>query len=249
MRPSNRTYTCIIASVILIAGGFNCVSNSPIPCETDADCGDGLACTVDACVDLFCRNTAVACPQGQVCVPTTGVCEVGECAANSHCDDRVFCNGVEVCDIASLTCGPGAAPCSEDQVCEEIRRRCRDIECVVDADCDDGDSCTTDVCDDLLCSNTELECPSGQLCFQFTGDCRVSECAKDADCDDGVFCNGQEFCSLLARSCQPAATVPCTDGSVRCNEEQQTCEGFRCVTDADCSPGQRCSISGGCLSQ
>ena len=64
MRPNSRKCSYIVASVILIAGGFNCVSNSPIPCETDADCGDGLACTLDACVDLFCRNTAVGMPSG-----------------------------------------------------------------------------------------------------------------------------------------------------------------------------------------
>jgi len=95
---------------------------------------------------------------------------------------------------------------------------------MVDADCDDNDTCTTDMCNDLICSNIELECPSGQVCFQLTGACMVSDCANDAACDDGLFCNGQEFCSLLTRSCAPAPSVPCTAEGLRCNESLQQCE-------------------------
>ena len=248
MRLGSNKCIWIIAAYILIAGGLNCVSNSPIPCETDAECNDGQSCTEDSCIDLFCRNTAIVCPEAQICVPASGVCEDGECAIHAHCDDRVFCNGVESCNFVSRTCGPGPLPCREDQVCEEGLRRCRDVECMVDADCDDGDNCTTDTCNNLACSNIELECPSGQVCIQLTGACIVSDCANDADCDDGLFCNGQEFCRLLTRSCEPAPSVPCNEQGVRCNESLQRCENIRCVTSADCSQGQRCSISGICLS-
>ena len=247
-----RLRSCIGITVCsaLIAAGFSCVSNTPIPCETDAECDDGKLCTEDTCVDLNCRFTAITCPVGQICVPATGVCEDGECTAAEHCDDRVFCNGLELCDLATRTCETGFDPCGEDQVCDEFLRRCRDVECMVDSDCDDGDNCTTDTCEGLVCSRIELDCPSGQFCFQFTGACMVGECGSDADCDDGLFCNGPEICSFIARSCQPApeSLVPCTDDGVRCNETLQECETFRCVTSADCSPGQRCSVSGACVS-
>ncbi len=248
MRLNSRQCIWNFVSSIMIIGNFSCVSNSPTPCETDVECADGLACTVDACIDLFCRNTAVACPQGEVCVPTTGACEVGECTINSHCDDGVFCNGAETCDVASLTCGLGSEPCREDQICDGIRRRCQDVECIVDADCDDSDGCTTDQCDAAACSNTDLVCPSGQLCLEQTGTCIVSDCTTDADCDDGIFCNGLEFCRLLTRSCEPAPSEPCEGQNTQCIEALQECGNISCATNADCAQGQRCSISGGCVS-
>ncbi len=155
---------------------------------------------------------------------------------------------MESCNFVSRTCGPGPAACREDQVCDERLRRCRDVECMVDADCDDGITCTTDTCADFACSNIELDCPSGQFCIELTGACMVSDCGTDAHCDDGIFCNGLEFCRLLTRSCESTAAVPCNETGVRCNETLQRCENIRCMTSADCSPGQRCSVSGACLS-
>lgn len=249
MRRSRRRCLWTIVPCILINGGFSCVSNSPIPCETDAECDDGRSCTVDLCGDdLFCRNTTIVCPQGQICVPASGVCENGECAIHEHCDDRVFCNGVESCNFVSRTCGPGPLPCSEDQICQEGLRRCRDVECMVDEECDDGVNCTTDTCNDFACSNIEMACPSGQFCIELTGACMVSDCGTDADCDDGLFCNGLEFCRLLTRSCESTTAVPCIEEGVRCNETLQRCENIRCVTGIDCPPGQRCSVSGACVS-
>ncbi len=44
-------------------------------CTGAADCDDGDACTVDACVDTVCENTPVDCPTGQACNPANGECE------------------------------------------------------------------------------------------------------------------------------------------------------------------------------
>ena len=90
MRLSSYKCIWIIVPYILIAGGLNCVLNPPSPCETDAECDDGQSCTEDSCTDLFCRNTAIVCAEGQICVPASGVCEDGECAIHGHCDDGVF---------------------------------------------------------------------------------------------------------------------------------------------------------------
>ena len=248
MRLVSSKRIWIIVPYILIAAGLNCSSNSPSPCETDAECDDGQSCTEDACVDSFCRNTQIVCAEGQICVPASGVCEDGECAIHGHCDDGVFCNGSELCNFVSRTCGPGFLPCNQDQVCEEPFDRCQDVECMVDADCSDENACTTDTCNDFACSNIELQCPSGQVCIALTGACMVSDCATDADCDDGVFCNGQEFCRLLTRSCEPAPSLPCSEDGVRCNESPPRCENITCFTSADCASGQVCSGSGVCVS-
>src|SRR5690349_22966524 len=47
------------------------------------------------------------------------------CSSDSHCDDGVYCNGAERCEIAECRCTPGVA-----------------------VSCDDSLSCTVDRCDE-----------------------------------------------------------------------------------------------------
>ena len=104
-------------------------------CNVDRDCGDGIACTRDACQPGgFCRN-----------VPD-----------NSGCGDDLFCNGVEVCD-GLRGCMPSIPRrCADDDVCtvdscDEKAKSCvhepRDFDgdgevdwhCFGGTDCDDFD--------------------------------------------------------------------------------------------------------------
>jgi len=80
-------------------------------CTVDADCDDADLCTIDACVSGVCENTAVVCPEGQFCDPSTGNCV--ECLANEDCPTG------EVCDTSTGFC----------------------VECLVDADCPEGEVC------------------------------------------------------------------------------------------------------------
>ena len=57
-------------------------------------------------------------------VSSNEVFTCGPCASNADCDDGLFCNGVERCDLATAACRPGTPPC------------------------DDGDSCSFDTCDE-----------------------------------------------------------------------------------------------------
>lgn len=106
--------------------GEGCVSGHP-PCD------DGLDCTVDYCEE-----------------PTDEGAD-GECwAAPDHerCQDGIFCNGAEICDI-DLGCRPGPPPCADSiectvEICREASRDCR-IE-LDHEQCDDGDECTEDLC-------------------------------------------------------------------------------------------------------
>ena len=120
-------------------GGFDAAlpdSGGPIgvPCTDDSDCGDGIECTQDVCdASGICRN-----------LPDPGICQ-----------DGVFCNGVEICDLES-GCEPGDAACNDDDVCtvpacDEEERQCRqlprdadgdgeaDWHCPGGTDCDDRD--------------------------------------------------------------------------------------------------------------
>lgn len=119
-------------------------------CEEDADCDDGVSCTVDQCLkDGYCRITT----------------------DNAACSDGVFCNGVEVCNPfegclpgARLTCDDGDV-CTVDS-CDEDAKQCvsepRDFDgdgevdwhCAGGTDCDDFDATRrsggSEVCGDSI---------------------------------------------------------------------------------------------------
>ena len=103
------------------------------PCTSDVDCDDAVPCTRDACDNDQgrCRHT----PD-----PTL-------------CDDGVFCNGVEVCDL-HLGCGHGPPvscstndPCTIDS-CIEADHSCKHAPRDVDQDGDPDAHCGGGDCDD-----------------------------------------------------------------------------------------------------
>ncbi len=100
------------------------------PGAAPLDCDDANVCTDDACDnELGCvhyDNTA-PCSDGSACT-TSEMCDGGTCAGGTPvvCDDGIFCNGVETCNV-STGCVAGTPP-----------------------SCDDGNPCTADLCDTLL---------------------------------------------------------------------------------------------------
>jgi hypothetical protein len=106
------------------------------PCLDNAQCDDGLDCTLDSCnLDLHRCQSA---------------------PDDSRCDDGVFCNGDEQCDV-QLGCRPGSQrDCSDDRTCTidtciEATRSCQHVlrdadgdgipdgHCMDGGDCDDAD--------------------------------------------------------------------------------------------------------------
>ncbi len=139
-------------------------------CETDEDCEDGVDCTRN-----LCRNN---------------VCGIQ--IDQASCDDGVFCNGVEICDI-NEGCLPGPPEtCNDNDVCtidrcDEEAKMCRrtsrdfdedgeaDFFCEGGTDCDDRDptrgATLAEVCGDGVdndCDETidEAECgrPAHDTC-------------------------------------------------------------------------------------
>lgn len=49
------------------------------------------------------------------------------CATDNHCDDGLFCNGLETCNDGCV-CIAGNAPCTSDQTCTEgvVSANCSD---------------------------------------------------------------------------------------------------------------------------
>ena len=92
-------------------------------CVTSADCDDGVACTIDACVGGACQNT-----------PDNGACP----------DDGLFCNGTEVCQ-ARVGCTSTGDSCGAAAKCNETTDACDP--CVPkNASCTSGAECCSGVC-------------------------------------------------------------------------------------------------------
>ncbi len=223
------------------------LNNTCGECVIDADCNDGVACTVDTCVangclftpvntncvddGLFCTGTEICdpsldcistgdpCPVGQFCNDTTDVCD--QCVVDTDCDDLQFCTGVETC--VAGTCVASGDPCAVGEFCNELVDRCD--QCVVDTDCTDNVGCTDDTCVNGSCVFTvnNLNCP-----------------------DDSLFCNGTEFCDATL-DCQSTGD-PCAVGTF-CNDTTDTCD--ECALDVHCDDLVPCTddtcVSGSCV--
>ena len=93
-------------------------------CTTDSDCDDGLFCNGAE----TCNLETFECESGTPVIADDGVsCTVDSCdelndqivniADDSLCNDSLFCNGVETCNVV-LDCQSGAAPdLSDDLAC------------------------------------------------------------------------------------------------------------------------------------
>ena len=245
--------------------GVECTADS---CDEEADacafvpeasaCDNGLFCdgaeTCDAelgCVD----GDAPDCDDGLFCTVDTCDEEADSCSREADhvaCDDGVFCDGLEVCDL-ELGCISGGAPDCDDSlactidICDEDTQRC--IALADPSACGDGVFCNgAEICDlDLGCvDGPVVDCDDGI-------DCTADSCDEDRDrcvtvsdhsvCDDGVFCDGVEFCSLTD-GCVEGTAFDCDDGN-DCTVE--TCDLVldRCVSsavdvDGDGAAPERC---------
>ncbi|MCC6877717.1 MAG: putative metal-binding motif-containing protein [Sandaracinaceae bacterium] len=221
---------------------------APLPCETDADCDDGVFCNgTSTCDPAFgCRNTPVDCGDGFDCTVDSCDTTADACihtADDTVCDDGLVCNGDETCDTENpdadgMGCVIGTSPV-----------------------CDDGIDCTMDVCDEtaggcspvpdhaacadgVFCNGAE-QCVAGTGCQPGTAPdcadavgCTVGRCdaamdtcvqdANDAACQDGRVCNGNERCDVTGTTpgmgCVAGAPFDCSDG-------------LACTTDICDEPG------------
>ncbi|MEE2789743.1 MAG: hypothetical protein VX589_20550 [Myxococcota bacterium] len=245
----NGTETCNIALAVCVPGQPPQVDDN-IPCTIDvcsdaramvlhrpapARCSDGQFCNgVETC------DPIVGCTAGRPPALGDGVsCTIDECDEAADivrhvpndraCDDRLFCNGREVCD-ALEDCQPGEPPqvndgleCTIDS-CNEVDDRIEHRP--TDALCDDGLFCNgREICD------LETDCRAGAPPTLDDGHaCTVDTCNEETDtiehrpdstrCDDGLFCNGVERCDADA-GCQPGQP-PSLDDGISCTRD--TCD-------------------------
>ncbi len=181
-------------------------------CTINEDCDDGISCTMDTCGDDdLCVNEPV----------------------HSLCDDTLYCNGQESCDILE-GCVNGAAPALDDGVI-----------CTIDS-CDEELDSVTHSASDALCDNG-LFCDGVETCDQVL-DCQigtavdcsaygVGTCTNDPDNNPFTYDYYLSTCDESTDSCTqdaPAMTHEC---------DIDNC-GAECITDTDC--GSVCSLQDGC---
>lgn len=188
-------------------------------CVTDADCDDGLACTVDTCAVNTCEYSN-----------PTNCCTEGAAAA-----------------VTEQECGPdpdGPAPCfaleclSGGTCNTAVTADC----CLADADCSDGDNCTDDFCEDGACTNPQVDCADGDPCTAdvcFQGSCvhPAQECdvcgLLGVPCPDGFICDadvavGTSYDAFCISDDGSQVFVPAGDFWMGCNE----------ALDVDCSDAE-----------
>jgi hypothetical protein len=176
---------------------------------------DGVGCTVDTCSEVL--------------------GEVIHTPSDERCQDGLFCNGEERCDL-ELDCQAGSAADPND-----------DIPCTLDS-CEEGDDLTDDIGaiintpDHDVCQNG-LFCDGREICDLELGcrsgpepdpsdevACTVDSCEEGDDetdnlgafihslghesCQDGLFCNGEESCHRV-NDCS-AGTPPDASDEVDC---------------------------------
>ena len=272
----DATSDCQAGAAPLVDDGTGCTDDS---CDEDGDtivnapndalCDDGAFCngaeTCDATLDCQ-PGTAPSIDDGISC--TDDSCDedtdtLTHTASDAICDDGLFCNGAEACDVTT-DCQPGTAPdpddgvpCTDDSCDEELDAL---VNVASDASCDDGLFCNgVETCD------TELDCRAGTAPSEDDGvPCTDDVCDEasdamihvpdDASCQNGLFCDGDEICDPLL-DCQPGPLRDCGDGvdctTDVCEESTDSCSSF--VDDLACEDGdvcnglETCDATQGCL--
>ncbi len=229
------------------------ILHDPSPCEclvegADCDCSllpggcDDLGqCQLLTCAsDRTCRVTrkpeSSPCDDGVSCTDEDACDANGLCrgvADDARCNNRLWCDGVEVCDPATADrgttgCVDGAAPTESDR-----------------------NPCTTDRC--VECDEIDGPCTpglEGAFVFEPTPSC---QCQRDADCEAGT-CR-RASCNPDTLTCELALETdgtrcddgdPCTEDTLcdrvgECGGGRDTCDG-RCRSEGDCEQ-QPCQIA------
>lgn len=236
-------------------------------CCSDADCDDGIPCTIDACDRIRgCQHT----PDHAACQDDGNVC------TDQMCDPQ---NGGCIAVNNSAACDNGDA-CTVNDVC--IEGVCSPGTPV---DCDDGDICTVDSCDpETGCQHAPIPaCPGSSascgpnpddptcncgvaldgstVCFERFGCAGRPACDDDDGCPEGQACVEAPCCGTATGN---ICVVPCGEriapgetcsANAQCANGVCTCgtnnEAGRCHTpfaqnfDADASGWQGVVASGG----
>jgi len=241
-----------------------CINGTPVSCDNGEYCDGMETCdeTADECAAWIPPSVddGVSCTDDS-CNETTD--SIDHIANNANCDNGLFCDGSETCDLVNdcqawviVNCDDGLF-CNGDETCNEVTDVC---DAWTDVTCDDGLACSTDSCNEAtdMCDfdGSACDCPdwldsqcdNGLRCDGTeTCDTNTLLCINGTpvSCDNGEYCDGGETCDETADEC--AAWTPpsiddgvsCTDDS--CNETTDTIDHV--PNNANCDNGLYCDGS------
>ena len=240
-------------------------------CSSDTDCSDGNECILDSCVEGACvhapAQTGTPCGDlSDVDCNLPDVCDgSGHCAANTKPQGVVCrptrgpCDVQEVCDGVTIDCPPDSYTGAERQ-CRGAVGLCdppeycsgADPQCPPDEQTPSGTACgdpysaicdAADSCDGLgNCLSNLL--PPTTVCRPAVGECdRVEQCTgQDRECPPNEFVQAGAPCGDPTRT---ACDAPDTcDGEGRC-EPNLSADGTPCPDGLFCN-GQESCWSGVC---
>jgi subtilisin-like proprotein convertase family protein len=209
-RP-NTSFAGFLVSVALLSFVFSC-SDDRICFNQDNRC-HGITCSGHGTCTVLEGETEVTCicdegyhnENATSCVPDFSTCDGKE--DGTFCDDGSFCTVAEIC--TGGVCGGGSV-----------------------RNCSDGDSCTTDVCNEIddICEYTSM--------------------ADDDPCDDGMYCTVGEVCT--AGVCGGGTPIDCSDGDPctldLCDDANNICDHPPADDGIECDDGEYCSTEDICIS-
>lgn len=220
----------------------------PTVCTRDVDCDDGVACTLDRCIDGTCdrtpddaRCTATACTSDVRCLPDEGGC-IEEVTV---CDDMIACTDDSCNPSTGCVFTPNDSRCGAGATCDLTIRGCRGGSCMTHADCADADMCNLDRCVDGICEHPPgMGCADSNPCTDSrcvpeTGACEVTN--NTAFCDDGDACTASSRCSAGTCTGVPISCTggnPCVTGS--CSAATGMCTNMPRPDGTDCGSGRVC---------
>ncbi|MBF5044192.1 MULTISPECIES: IPT/TIG domain-containing protein [Myxococcaceae] len=209
-------------------------------CQVDADCEDGNACTVDACVNQVCEAHAAQTDDGNACTadscdPATGVkhaaisVDDGNVCTADSCDPAVGVKhvAVSVDDGNACTadaCDP-ATGVSHTTLAMDDGNACTADACDpntgvshASVPVDDGNPCTADACDPATgVSHTAVSVDDGNACTADACDPATGVSHTAVAVDDGNACT--------ADACDPSMGVSHVAVSV---DDQNACTADSC---------------------
>ncbi len=222
-------------------------------CTTGSDCFYALSCCKFNCQFV---GQGAPCADDNDCTENDHCDQVGRCTGlyapnGSACDDDLFCNGTDTCQLGECVAHTGD-PCIANTdchvTCDEGSDQCAPTPFVPCGE--DGNACTDDVCDGGgVCTHPPL--PGGTICRAQATACDVAEacagggapCPEDSLVPNGTPCGDQ---CTSAGTCQDGE---CAGGTPLQCDDDDVCNGLEtCDSLTGCVPGEPldCSDGNGC---
>jgi hypothetical protein len=222
-------------------------------CRSDAECGDGIACTIDACTGGTCahRPCTDCCASGMACMVGIGCAPPARaCTRDADCDDGVRCT-LDACTNHVCMSTPQDGLCATGEICRGGCIPARGA-CTTATDCTLGRPC-----DGLWSCEGELGCGfRGPLSCDDGDPCTADSCANPGGCAHSaapdLHC-GVGACARTLPACSMGAMQSCAPGTPTietCNAIDDDCDGTtdEGIAMQTCGVGACARMAAGCAS-